>query len=247
MGKIRMSIASSYLLYLALFRLTIIVTGALIIFWGYRLFLKGIFPSDASGGGAHMEAAAGSYRLTFQNAAPGTFFALFGAVIIGANFYQGGPSLTLKTLAEAVKFPEQEQARENGQPSGEKHLVEIAMKGSAPISTIKGLTDTGKRYERERDVMRARQAYQEALVIIAEPMNNLANLYLQDGLVEEAKRLANLAVQLAPAESHFLHTYAEALHAVSDVEQAIITMEQAARINPEYEQDLRRLRDQAGE
>jgi hypothetical protein len=76
-----MSIASSYLLYLAVFRLSIIVTGAPSIFLGYRLFLKGIGPSEEAKTGAQLEAAASSYLLTLRTVAAGTFFfALFGAI-----------------------------------------------------------------------------------------------------------------------------------------------------------------------
>jgi hypothetical protein len=64
-----MSIASSYLLYLAVFRLSIIVTGALSIFLGYRLFLKGIGCGEGSKTGAQLEAAARSYRLTLRKVA----------------------------------------------------------------------------------------------------------------------------------------------------------------------------------
>jgi hypothetical protein len=164
-----MSIASSYLLYLAVFRLSIIITGALSIFLGYRLFLKGVGPSEAAKTGAQLEAAASSYRLTLRNAAPGTFFALFGAIIIGANFYQGGPSLTLKTLAEAVKL-EGEAPAENG-------FAEFTMKGMGSFSTIKALTEAGKRHERRGDALKAKAAYREALNVMAEPMNNLARMH----------------------------------------------------------------------
>jgi predicted Zn-dependent protease len=76
-------------------------------------------------------------------------------------------------------------------------------------------------------------------------MNNLAALYLQHGRVKEANRLAALAVQLLPGEPPFLHTYAESLNALGEVEQAIQVMEKAAYLNPKYAEDLRLLRNQA--
>jgi hypothetical protein len=43
----------------------------------------------------------------------------------------------------------------------------------------------------------------------------------------------------------FLHTYAESLNALGEVEQAIQVMEKAAHLNPRYAKDLRVLRNQA--
>ena len=51
---------------------------------GYRLFLAGIERPAGD-----LEASAGSRTLKLSRAAPGTFFALFGAAVIAATIFQG--------------------------------------------------------------------------------------------------------------------------------------------------------------
>jgi hypothetical protein len=71
------------ILYLSVFRLSIIAVGALSIYLGYKLFIAGV--GTAQGGeGAGVEASLGGSTFALKNAAPGTFFALFGVVIIAS-------------------------------------------------------------------------------------------------------------------------------------------------------------------
>lgn len=51
---------------------------------GYRLFVKGIW-----GHAGEMEAEFGDNKLILKKAAPGTFFALFGAIIVAITIYKG--------------------------------------------------------------------------------------------------------------------------------------------------------------
>ena len=53
-------------------------------YMGYRLFLAGIEQPAGD-----LEAASGSKSLKLSRAAPGTFFALFGAAVIAATIFQG--------------------------------------------------------------------------------------------------------------------------------------------------------------
>jgi tetratricopeptide (TPR) repeat protein len=75
------SVTIASLLYLSMFRLSIIAVGALSIYLGYKLFIGGI--GLAQGGeGAAVEATLGNTSFALKNAAPGTFFALFGVIVI---------------------------------------------------------------------------------------------------------------------------------------------------------------------
>jgi hypothetical protein len=51
---------------------------------GYRLFLAGIW-----GHAGEIEGEFGNNKLVIKKAAPGTFFALFGAIIISITIYKG--------------------------------------------------------------------------------------------------------------------------------------------------------------
>jgi hypothetical protein len=65
------------------YKLTSLLVGVLCIYLGYRLFASGVY-SEAS-----LKAANGVASLTLDNAAPGIFFALFGAVVIALTIYKG--------------------------------------------------------------------------------------------------------------------------------------------------------------
>jgi hypothetical protein len=59
------------------YRLGIVASGTLTMWLGYKLFLAGVFEKA----GASM--AVGDRKLRLTNAAPGTFFALFGSSVVG--------------------------------------------------------------------------------------------------------------------------------------------------------------------
>jgi hypothetical protein len=70
-------------LYLFAYKIACLLVGLACIFMGYRLFLEGVFAP------ATLEAAKGQATLSLQNAAPGTFFALFGSVVVAFVVWQG--------------------------------------------------------------------------------------------------------------------------------------------------------------
>ena len=61
-----------------------LLVGLAFGYMGYRLFLAGIV-----GAAGDLKAAAGERALELRRAAPGTFFALFGAAVIAATVLQG--------------------------------------------------------------------------------------------------------------------------------------------------------------
>jgi hypothetical protein len=96
-----MDIASSFLIYVTLFRLAIIATGVISIILGYRLFCKGVFPGEGDKGAAVEADIAGS-KFTLKGAAPGIFFAFFGVIIISVMMAKGSPEFSLETLSKAT-------------------------------------------------------------------------------------------------------------------------------------------------
>ncbi len=79
--------------YLLIFRLAIVILGGLSIVLGYRLFVKGIFQSDSGSGSeaSELDAKIGDMSFTLKNAAPGTFFAAFGVIIVTATMMSSQP------------------------------------------------------------------------------------------------------------------------------------------------------------
>lgn len=61
-----------------------IAAGVALCWMGYRLFRVGIYEK-----GGDLNASWGSKKIALKQAGPGTFFALFGAVILGLAVYKG--------------------------------------------------------------------------------------------------------------------------------------------------------------
>lgn len=68
----------------AAYKVASLLVGLLFGYMGYRLFMAGI---ERPAG--RLEASAGSRMIKVSRAAPGTFFALFGAAVIAATIFQG--------------------------------------------------------------------------------------------------------------------------------------------------------------
>jgi len=81
------------IIYLALYRVSIIFVGAMSIYLGYKLFVKGI-TTEPGATGAGVEASFGETRFSMTNAAPGTFFSLFGIIVISVMIVNGPPEVS---------------------------------------------------------------------------------------------------------------------------------------------------------
>ena len=98
-----MSITTSFLFYASLFRLAVIAAGTIAIYLGYKLFLRGACADNTGGGGTEAQARGGGFELTLKNAAPGSVFAFFGAIVIAVMLVQGSPELVVEELAPVIK------------------------------------------------------------------------------------------------------------------------------------------------
>ena len=71
-------------LLLITYKIATLLTGVLLCYWGYRLFLS--IPVKDAG---EINFSLQKKELRFKRAAPGAFFVLFGATIIIAAIYMG--------------------------------------------------------------------------------------------------------------------------------------------------------------
>lgn len=71
-------------LALFIYKLVSIGSGLLVCYFGFRLFVLGIFT-----GAGDLSSQFQSTKLVLKKAAPGTFFALFGAAVIGMSLWKG--------------------------------------------------------------------------------------------------------------------------------------------------------------
>lgn len=67
-----------------LYKLTSLSVGFLLSYLGYKLFMAGIW-----GNAGDLKANFKSNKLVLKNAAPGTFFVLFGAIVIAFTISEG--------------------------------------------------------------------------------------------------------------------------------------------------------------
>jgi tetratricopeptide (TPR) repeat protein len=222
---VKLEITSLFLVYLILFRLAIITAGIISIVLGYRLFVRGIKPTDNAAPGTDISARIAQSRFTVKNAAPGTCFALFGVLTISIMFARGGPELTLKSI-------------QNASDAGLR-TSELRLRGNG-VSGIKAATLKGKHFEEQQDIDNAMIAYEEALLLMAKPMNNLAWLYQTQERIEEAFPISRLAVALTPNEANHLDTLAEIYLKKGKRGEAFRLWEKAAEIDPKYLKKLKK-------
>jgi len=79
-------VISQELLLLVLYRIIPVIIGALIIRWGYHLYIKGINLAGAQ----NIKAVWNDFSIVIKNAAPGTVCIIVGGWIAIASIYKGG-------------------------------------------------------------------------------------------------------------------------------------------------------------
>jgi hypothetical protein len=112
-SEARMSEFSWSLIVVGTYRLIALMSGILSVYFGYKLFRIGIYEKAGD-----LKASFGESHLALRQAAPGTFFALFGAIVISIGIWKG------------IKI----QSLDSAQPRGQVHTA-----NSAPISPARDL------------------------------------------------------------------------------------------------------------
>ncbi len=231
-----MNLPSQFLIYLTVFRLAIVTAGIVSIVLGYRLFVRGVFPSRGTYQESSVQVTVVGSGFTLKNAAPGTGFGLFGVILVTVMLIQGSPELTYETLQKAAASPT------TAAPPDETISTKVVMRGTDGASP--SLIQKGLEYEKAGDSARAVEAYKEALSGTAIPANQLALLYIQKGKTDDALPLARLAADLSPDNAAILDTLAEVLAGHGDRAEAMKWMEKAAALDPQYRGKLARLKQQ---
>lgn len=151
-----MDILPLIVIYLITFRLAIIVAGIIAIYLGYKLFIKGFWPEHNDKEGTSFDAKIVGSHFKLKNAAPGTFFALFGVIIIAIMLIIGSPEFISKDLKS---FKQQDVKSGNSEKveSAERHIY----LRSSDISTVNRIKQDFK-----NGYITAEQAYKELLIII---------------------------------------------------------------------------------
>lgn len=206
-----MDLLNNFIIYLILYRLSIIFTGLISVYLGYKLFLKGVFAAEESlsVSGVDIETKVAGNSFNIKNAAPGTVFALFGAAIVVVMAWNGSPELVKKELE-----------------SLESDLTEITLRSGSIDNTaldsiiqkkLQGHIVNGGTLS----FLYSQSRYEEALLSISNNLNGLAWEYKEKGDLENALPIAKLAVSINPKEPNFLDTLAEIYFDLNEYELAV--------------------------
>lgn len=87
-----MDLNTAQILSLLIYKLASLATGVALSYMGYKLFMAGVW-----GNAGDAEGSFGDNKLVIKQAAPGTFFILMGALVIGLTIAKG---LSFKTNEE---------------------------------------------------------------------------------------------------------------------------------------------------
>lgn len=231
-----MSLTSLFLIYAVAFRLAIITVGAISIILGYKLFCRRVFDSSHEKSSATMTVS--GLELSLINAAPGTIFATFGAVVVIVMLFQGNPQLTLETLNKVASSTDEVGARNSS--------TGLTLRGQETDS-LKKATMQGLEFEQQGDIHNAIKAYEQAAETMAEPLNDLAWLYQADSKLdklEDAASLSTLAVAMRK-DPRFLDTLAEIKFKSGDRDSAVKLEEKAVALSssPQYKDKLMRFKN----
>lgn len=79
-----MSLESTIVIYLTLYKLACLIVGLSSIYMGYRLFVKDIYTKAGD-----LDVNFNNSKIALKKAAPGTFFSLFGAAVIISTISSG--------------------------------------------------------------------------------------------------------------------------------------------------------------
>lgn len=216
-----METTTAFILYITLFRLSIIIAGITSIILGYRLFARGVFPASYGNlRGEDVTAEISGAKLTLRNATPGTSFALFGVIIIITMFFTGAPEVTLEMLKEGA--------------------IKATIRGEDNSHSISALSKSGLNHlEQGRNELAIADA-QQAIKIIAPAANDLAWILQKSGTkIEQSTLLSQLAVNEEPYNPNYLHTLAEIQFTLGNTKKALTILKQAQSINPVFDEQLK--------
>lgn len=213
-----MGTTETFIVYLAIHRLLIFVAGIVSITLGYRLLIRGLPVGVA--GEEHtqsVEATFGNAKLSATNLAPGSLFALFGAVMIASVALYRPPEITLDRID-----------KENVHTSTSFRGVEQAAKGDATAAEALVLLEKG---DRAAAGTMAAQVVQSS----AAQWNNLAWVMSATGdHIDMAEALARAAVTAAPNNAQYLHTLATVQRSRGESEAALSNLRKAAKFDSEF-------------
>ena len=205
------SVAIGVIVYLLVFRLSIVILGGVSIVLGYSLFVKGI---TAGGEGSEMGAKVGGMALNLKGAAPGTFFAAFGVIIVSVMMTSSPPGFEETKTTDSKTGKESSTTALRGDGDVDKQMIDAIKEVNAKV--IKTTKE------------------------VAETTNVLALMYSAENKMRAALFFSEIAPRLAPHNYNYLDTRAEVLfingkygEAAKNMQEAVNALEQEVKDHPD--------------
>lgn len=79
-----MSVEITTIIVLAAYKIASLLVGLVFCYFGYKLFLAGVW-----GNAGDLNARFNNNKIVLKSAAPGTFFAFFGTIVIALTIWKG--------------------------------------------------------------------------------------------------------------------------------------------------------------
>lgn len=212
--------------YLALYRLLIFVAGILSIVCGYRLFVLGMGHGMDMHDARREETTTADFKtgtITLRNIAPGTAFALFGAVMVASMALHSPPEVTLDSL-------EKDGTKMRAELRGEEKPSRSA---ASALERLNGGDKTA-----------AKEIAYQAAQDLAPQLNDISWVMVKTGSDPSlARKLAETAVAISSNKASFLDTLSEAYLAAGEPKSAQETLARAAAMDSKYESKFQELKN----
>jgi len=233
-----MQIEIIFIIYALIFRICVMITGIISIILGYRLYVEGLF-SEHNLKSASLKASIGGWKLALKNAGPGTFFALFGLIIIISMIQNGNPELVLKKYSnqgESAQSLTKGKAQNAGDASNNT-ITSVHIRGQQNQKCVFcALLDKTEQCRKNQDIGGEIKAYKKALEQIADPLNELAWLWYENDnkKLQESLVLIQAAIIFKPDDADYWDSMAEILFKLKSYNQAYNAIIKASKLNNEY-------------
>jgi hypothetical protein len=188
-----MSGSTEFLLYVTVYRLSVLAIGALSIYLGFRLFNRPAELARSGLGTASAEVESKLFTVRLSDFWPGAYFALFGTILIGIMLWQGPPEMKTEEVHEKTA-------------AGEKTTSTVAVRRDGNIRL-----DGPLRQERSESTVVLDQEWEtleKSGVIQADSAVHLANIaraWQKEGRIGEALAMARLAYLYGPEIDKVAH------------------------------------------
>lgn len=187
------------------------IIGFLCCWLGYKLFLAGV------GGEAKLSVQKDKIKFQLLNAAPGIFFLIAGAIVIGIGLFQKETIIKIKKDGETRT---------------------IITKGMEEFSEYGKYYSRGMELIEKEDSNNALSNFEKAFAALPDNFsrlyNNLAYLYaINNENLDEGMTLSKMSLLMKPDEPIYYHTLSQLYLKKGDVGGAIQNIKKAIKFDPQ--------------